>query len=241
MKAVILSAGYGSRLLPLTLEIPKCLVPVKGREILLHQLDALAIAGVTQATIVVGYRHRQIEEFAAARSLPLTVSLVFNPFWSVANSIGSLWVAREHLVDPFCLLNGDTIFDAEVLAGALNRSRGGMGLLVEPTAGSELDDMRVEVNAGQVTAVAKDLPESRTTHRSLGVVISNGADGAYRHALGEVIAREDGPGSYHHAVVAQLAETIGVEAIERDAGYWREIDRPEDIETWNDTHRQERP
>lgn len=238
MKAVILSAGYGSRLLPLTLEIPKCLVPVQGREILLHQLDALAAAGVSEATIVVGYRHRQIEEFVTTRPLPVTVDLVFNPFWAVANSIGSIWVARGQLVDPFCLLNGDTVFEAGMLAGALSRLPRGVGLLVEPDTGPELDDMRVEVAAGQVVAVAKDLPTARTTHRSLGVVVSNGAGDAYRRTLEEVIAREGGANSYHHAVVARLAETVGVAAIERDAGHWREIDRPEDIDAWNETHRQ---
>lgn len=234
MRAVILSAGYGSRLLPLSLDIPKCLVPVKGRAILLHQLDALAIAGVRRATVVVGYRHRQVDEFLAARTLPVDTETLFNPFWSVANSIGSVWAAREHLAAPFCLMNGDTVFDAGVLAAGLARSGADIGLLVEPVAAPELDDMRVEVIDDRVAAVGKDLPEGRTTHRSLGVVTSNGTDGRYRRALDEVIAGEGGYGSYHHAVVARLADTVGVAAIARGEGEWREIDRPEDIATWHD-------
>lgn len=234
MRAIILSAGHGSRLLPLSLEIPKCLVLVKGRPILLHQLHALAIARVTQATVVVGYRHLQVEEFLAAQTLPIAVDVVFNPFWSVANSIGSVWAAREHLAAPFCLMNGDTVFDASVLAGGLARSGDGIGLMVEPIAAPELDDMRVEVIEGRVAAVSKELPEARTTHRSLGVVTSKGRDGGYRQALEEVIAREGGHASYHHAVVARLAETVGVAAVERGEGEWREIDRPEDIATWHE-------
>ena len=237
MKAVILSAGYGSRLLPLTMEIPKCLVKVEGREILLQQLTALAEAGVREAAIVVGYRHRQVREFVAERALPLRVSTVFNPFWSVSNSIGSVWVAREHLLAPFCLLNGDTIFDETVLTEALRQPPPGIGLLVEATRGHILDDMRVAVSDGRVTAVAKDLDPARTTHRSLGVITSTGSDGAYAHALQTVIERDSGHAAYHHAIVAELAATVGVSAIEHQAGKWQEIDRPEDIDAWGQAQR----
>jgi choline kinase len=232
MKAVILSAGYGSRLLPLTMEIPKCLVKVQGREILLRQLATLAEAGIEEAAIVVGYRHRQVRQFIAERALPLRVSTVFNPFWSVSNSIGSVWVAREHLLEPFCLLNGDTIFDETVLTEALRQPPPGIGLLVEATRGNVLDDMRVAVEAGRVTAVAKDLDPARTTHRSLGVITSTGRDGAYAGALQTVIERDSGHAAYHHAIVAELAATVGVSAIEHHAGKWQEIDRPEDIDAW---------
>ena len=237
MKAVILSAGYGSRLLPLTMEIPKCLVKVEGREILLQQLTALSEAGVREAAIVVGYRHRQVREFVAERALPLRVSTVFNPFWSVSNSIGSVWVAREHLLAPFCLLNGDTIFDETVLTEALRQPPPGIGLLVEATRGHILDDMRVAVSDGRVTAVAKDLNPARTTHRSLGVITSTGSDGAYAHALQTVIERDSGHAAYHHAIVAELAATVGVSAIEHQAGKWQEIDRPEDIDAWGQAQR----
>jgi choline kinase len=237
MKAVILSAGYGSRLLPLTMELPKCLVKVEGREILLQQLTALAEAGVREAAIVVGYRHRQVREFVAERALPLRVSTVFNPFWSVSNSIGSVWVAREHLLAPFCLLNGDTIFDETVLTEALRQPPPGIGLLVEATRGHILDDMRVAVSDGRVTAVAKDLDPARTTHRSLGVITSTGSDGAYAHALQTVIERDSGHAAYHHAIVAELAATVGVSAIEHQAGKWQEIDRPEDIDAWGQAQR----
>jgi choline kinase len=237
MKAVILSAGYGSRLLPLTMEIPKCLVKVEEREILLQQLTALAEAGIEEAAIVVGYRHRQVRQFVTERALPLRISTVFNPFWSVSNSIGSVWVAREHLLAPFCLLNGDTIFDETVLTEALRQPPQGIGLLVEATRGHVLDDMRVAVTDSRVTAVAKDLDPARTTHRSLGVITSTGSDGAYAKALQTVIERDSGHAAYHHAIVAELAATVGVSAIEHQAGKWQEIDRPEDIDAWGQTQR----
>jgi choline kinase len=237
MKGIILCAGQGSRLLPLTLEMPKCLVKVQGQEILLHQLSALHTAGIRQAAIVIGYQHRQVLAFLE-RELPVEVFPIFNPFWSVASSIGSVWSARGHLAEPFCLMNGDTVFDASMIDGAVRQAKPGINLLVEETHDLEFDDMRVTVEAGSVVAVSKALPTEKTTHRSLGVILSNDTRGRYLKALDEVISATDGYKAFHHAVIARLAETAGVHAISRDAGAWQEIDRPEDIERWARLHRE---
>jgi choline kinase len=231
MQAVILSAGIGSRLLPLTREIPKCLVEVGGRSILDHQLDALHVAGISEAVIVGGYRYRQIGAHLARSAPPLPVRLVFNPFWSVASSIGSVWMARDRLTDPFCLINGDTVFAADLIAAAVNAPGDGVGLLVEPLRAAVTDDMLVTVANRQVCAVAKDLPLDVATHRSLGVIVSSGGD-AYARALESVIARPGGLNAFHHAVIAELAGYAPVRAIVAGEGAWQEIDNPEDIDAW---------
>ncbi len=231
MQAVILSAGIGSRLLPLTREIPKCLVEVGGRSILDHQLEALHVAGIERAVIVGGYRYRQIGAHLARAAPPLPVRLVFNPFWSVASSIGSVWMARDLLADPFCLMNGDTVFAADLLAAAVQAPGEGVGLLVEPLRAAAVDDMLATVANRQVCAVAKDLPLDVATHRSLGVIVSNGGD-AYVHALENVIARPGGLNAFHHAVIAELAGYAPVRAIVAGEGAWQEIDQPEDIVAW---------
>jgi choline kinase len=234
MKGIILSAGNGTRLLPLTSEMPKCLVDVGGRAILDHQLDALAKADVEQAIVVVGYRGTQVAAHLAAHAPPLPVTLVANPFWAVSSSIGSVWAARVHLADRFCLMNGDTVFAAAIVAGAIAAASDGIGLLVEPIAAPELDDMLVELDDACVRAVAKTLDPARAHHRSLGVIVSAGGT-AYRDALDAVIAGDNGIHAYHHDVVARLARTVGVTAIVDRHGGWQEIDRPEDIERWTHT------
>ena len=236
MKGIILSAGVGSRLLPLTENLPKCLVEVDGRAILDHQLDALCAAGITEVVIVGGYRFPQIAEHIARSRPPLAIDLVFNPFWSVASSIGSVWMARDHLDAPFCLMNGDTVFDASVVERAIGHGGPGLGLLVEPLRDPQLDDMLAIVTDGLIEAVAKDLPVEKATHRSLGVILSFSADGAYRDALEQVIAAPGGLNAYHHAIIARLAATYGVSAVVNDAGAWQEIDRPEDISGWTRDH-----
>lgn len=235
MQAVILSAGIGSRLLPLTREIPKCLVEVGGRSILDHQLDALHAAGIGQAVIVGGYRYRQIGAHLVRATPPLPVRLLFNPFWSVASSIGSVWMARDLLHTPFCLMNGDTVFDTALIAAAVRAPGDGVGLLVEPLRDAAPDDMLVTVVNGQVCAVAKDLAPDIATHRSLGVIVSNGGD-AYADALESVIARPGGLNAFHHAIIAELAGYAPVRAIVAGEGAWQEIDQPDDIAAWAGQH-----
>ncbi|NTS65267.1 NTP transferase domain-containing protein [Sphingomonas sp. HHU CXW] len=236
MRAIILSAGRGSRLLPLTDLMPKCLVPVGGRAILDHQLDALAEAGVREAIVVAGYRHDQVGAHLATHRPPLAVTLRFNPFWAVSSSIGSVWAAGDMLDDAFCLLNGDTTLTGPILARALAHDgeydRAGVGLVVEPIAQADTDDMLVRVAGGRVTAVSKALPSDQATHRSLGVVIA-GAQSGYRPVLDRVIAGTDGINAYHHDVVAALATQGAVHAIVEESGGWVEIDRPEDVDRWN--------
>ncbi len=236
MKAIILAAGHGSRLLPLTLTTPKCLVEVGGRAILDHQLDAVAAAGFDGAVVVGGYRIDQIAAHLSARIGGLPTELVFNPFWSIANSIGSVWAARAYLEEPFALMNGDTVFDAPILRAAVADRVAGVTLVIEPLAEPGLDDMLVEADGDRIVAVGKHLVGHSATARSLGLIVSTGGT-TYADALRAVIGEEDGIHAYHHAVVRRAAETVGVHAlrIAPDAR-WQEIDRPEDIAQWQHDH-----
>ena len=232
--AILLCAGLGSRLLPLTADRPKCLIEVGGRTILEHQLDALRAAGVAGATVVGGYRFDRLAAFVAARwPAAERPELVFNPFYALSSSIGSVWAARHRLDGSFCLLNGDTVYDPALVADGLARARPGLNLFVEPIAVPEPDDMLVRLDGATVAAVGKDLPPSLARHRSLGFVVARAGDGAgYAQALERTIAGVDGAQAYHHAVVDRVAHEGAVHAVSFAGGLWTEIDRPEDVARW---------
>ncbi len=233
MRAIILAAGQGTRLLPFTRDHPKCLVPVGGKAILDHQLDVLRASGVGDIVIVGGYRIDRLEQHLSqmpARSRP---GLLCNPFWPVANSISSVWTARFQMEGDFCLLNGDTIFAADLVAPALAAAGAGVSLLVEETQDFQLDDMLVAVDGTKVRAVGKTLEEGTAAHRSLGFIIARGGGPqAYLAALEEVICAEGGYGRFHHAIVDRLAWDGLVTALPSGGPGWAEIDRPEDIALW---------
>ena len=233
MKAIILAAGLGSRLLPLTADRPKCLVPAGSRTILEHQLLALRAAGIDDVTVVGGYRYDRLVEFVDRLDDDLRPKLIFNPFFAVSSSIGSVWAARDLLDGPFLLLNGDTLYEAAPLREALSRLPEGISLFIEPAVEPEADDMRVNAQLGKVLEVGKTLDPQRAEYRSLGIVACPDADGGtYRAALDEVIAAPGGEQRFHHDVVDLLARRLRVSAVTLNPGTWQEIDSPADIDRW---------
>src|SRR5690242_21866029 len=97
MKAIILSAGQGSRLGHLVDDRPKCLIEFNGRSLLDRQLDTLEASRVHDAVVVTGFHDELVNAAIAARTGGPNVRTVFNPFYKVADNTGSLYMARAEL------------------------------------------------------------------------------------------------------------------------------------------------
>lgn len=236
MKAILLCAGRGSRLLPLTDHMPKALVPVDGKAILDHQIDNFRAAGVTEFVIIAGYRAPAIAAHVRRYAGEVPVTLLFNPFWSLSSSIASLWLAREHLIGDFCVANGDVIISADILRQAQRDITGGVHLLVQE-GGEHQDDMRVALNRGKttthayITAVGKKLPREAAPYRSLGVIYCRDDQGSYQGEIDRIMAKDNGPQAFHHQAVHSLAQKQRVTPLFAK-GDWMEIDSTDDIAAW---------
>ncbi|MHC2296167.1 phosphocholine cytidylyltransferase family protein [Rhizobium mongolense] len=115
-KAVILAAGFGSRLRPLTDLRPKPLVEVNGTPILHNALRNLEAVGVQEVTIVVGYRKDAIQYACGSRFGGIAIEYVESSVFNKTGSAYSLWLARETLLSGDCyLLEGDVFFEEEAL------------------------------------------------------------------------------------------------------------------------------
>lgn len=114
MRALILVGGYGTRLRPLTLSRPKPLVEFANKPILLHQIEALVEAGVTEVILAVSYRAEQMEKELTAEAAKLGISIIFSHETEPLGTAGPIALAREHLqksTKPFFVLNSDIICD----------------------------------------------------------------------------------------------------------------------------------
>ena len=115
-KAIILSAGQGRRLLPLTENKPKCLLAIAGRAILQWQLDALLEAGIEEISVITGFRSDLVEQLLRSEYPDITgIEVIYNPFFNVSDNLASCWLARSSMDSDFLLINGDTIFEHSVL------------------------------------------------------------------------------------------------------------------------------
>ena len=120
MQAVILAAGQGTRLRPLTDHRPKCLVEVHGKPILQHQLEALCSVGIRECVIVVGHRATQVRRMFGERFRDLSITYVENELFDRTNNIYSLWLARQEIRGDMLLLEGDVVFEHALLADLLD-------------------------------------------------------------------------------------------------------------------------
>lgn len=234
MKAVILSAGQGSRLLPLTADRPKCLISFSGRPLLDWQLDSLIANGVDDIAIVVGFRDDQVIEALARRNEQRArITTIFNPFYQVADNLGSVWLARHHLTGDCMILNGDTLVSHQLVARAFAGAVPGINVTIDEKPDYDADDMKVVRTAdGQLTAIGKRLPAEVVNAESIGMILFRG-DGAGRfvQAVDQAMRTPEGTTSWYLKVIHRIARRERVETVKIVGESWAEVDFPEDVPT----------
>ncbi|HEC25187.1 MAG TPA: phosphocholine cytidylyltransferase family protein [bacterium] len=113
--ALLLAAGTGSRLYPLTQNAPKCLTIVNGMSILERLISNLNRHGFKRLVVVTGYMERHIRDFLGHRIGNVEIEYIFSPLYKTTNNIYSLWMARKVINEPFLLLESDLVFDESLL------------------------------------------------------------------------------------------------------------------------------
>jgi choline kinase len=117
--ALLLAAGTGSRLSPLTDMTPKCLVSVNEISILERLILSLQLHNFKRLVVVVGHQAGCIRDFLGARAGGMEITYIISPLYKTTNNIYSLWLARKAIEEPFLLLESDIVFDEALLEDML--------------------------------------------------------------------------------------------------------------------------
>lgn len=121
--ALLLAAGTGSRLAPLTDSTPKCLVTVNEISILERLISSLQKHNFNRLVVVIGHQGESIREYLGTHKQGMDITYITSSLYKTTNNIYSLWLAREVIDEPFLLIESDLVFDTEMLKEMLYPNR----------------------------------------------------------------------------------------------------------------------
>jgi choline kinase len=231
-KAIILSAGQGSRLLPHTQDLPKCLLDLAGRSMLGWQLQGLARAGVKEAVVVTGFRADLVESaLPGITPAGMLVRTSFNPFYKVADNLASCWMVRGELAGPVLTLNGDTLFEPAIARRLLAAPAADITVTIDRKPAYDEDDMKVITAGERLTAIGKKLPMAEVTGESIGFLRFSAAGAASFVAEIERTMRTlEGTSLWYLSAIHRLANVgTDVKVASIEGLQWGELDFPADL------------
>lgn len=226
MKVLIMAAGVGSRISRHLQNQPKCCVDVAGKPLIRHTLELLNRKGINNIALVTGYQekfiHQALEGFAYTR--------YFNPFYRVANSISSVWFARDFLAgDDLIIMNGDVFMEDSVLDLLLADQRSPL-LLADSTRIAEAD-YRFGWQDERLLRYGKQLTNEQTTGEYVGIArLNRDYLVGFRQRVIECVASED-YGIWWEDVIYRTVDEGQLVQVKDVAGhFWAEVDYIEDYE-----------
>ena len=206
MKAIILGAGQGRRLLPLTSNLAKCCLPLHGRSILEWQLSQIAKCDIDEVVVVTGFASEKVDAIVE-KVRGIKVRTLHNPMYAHTDNLGTCWEARFEMDGPFVLMNGDTLFEARILQRLL-----GCGLDYPITLATDtkphydLDDMKIITDDDRLLKVSKQLDIHLVSGESIGLMVfdETGAR-AFTEKLEDMMDKSDALKLWYLSAIDQLA------------------------------------
>ena len=235
MKAVILSAGQGKRLLPMTADCPKCILPVRGRTMIEWQVDELAKCGIDRVTAILGYRADKVEKILRRRYGSNRVKTVYNAAYAVSDNLVSCWAANDEMSSDFVLLNGDTLFEAAVLKRLLDSDTNPVTVVVSQKSQYDEDDMKVELDGGRLVRIGKDLLPDQVDAESIGMILfRDQGPMLFRNALEKALRDSSSQTKWYLSVIDEMAQSMPVWTCTIRGLQWCEVDYPADLKLAED-------
>ena len=200
MKVLILGAGQGKRLLPLTEDIPKALLDIGGKRLIERQIEAFAACGITEFVVLTGYRADLMDQVLGQVediSNGLTIRTVHNPFYAVSDNLASCWMAREEMDGDFIQVNGDNLFKADMVEALIKAPQGPVTVVISRKREYDNDDMKVMLDGDRLTEIGKTLPLEAVNAEAVGMYRFSG----------------EGPGLYRGVLERAMQDPVGAQTM----------------------------
>jgi len=167
LKAIILCAGQGRRLKPLTNNLPKCLLPIKSKTILEHIIENTIEAGIDEIFLVTGFRRHLIEDVVNQREFR-QVKFIYNDEYSRTNTAFSLNLALKSLGSDFVLMNGDVFFDKGILTELIDHPNKNC-VVVDNRIHLDEEEVKVIAHKNRLLRISKELEPKDCLGEAIGI------------------------------------------------------------------------
>jgi len=227
--ALLLAAGTGSRLFPLTKSSPKCLTLVNDTSILERLVDNLKKQGFTRLVIVTGYKNECIMDFLGNKSGDLSIEYIHSPLYRTTNNIYSLWMARNIINEPFVLFESDLVLNSTLLDEMVFPDKMAIAEM-QPW----LNGTTVSVNAmNQVTQFQEGTTDTYSDIRYKTVNIYSFSLSSWRAVVKKLnqYISEGSVNCYYETVFSEMVDnkSLTFESVTFDHKPWYEIDTIYDL------------
>lgn len=226
MKALILAAGLGTRLAPITNDRPKSLVPVNGKPILMKQIENLHENGITDITIVSGYKADILEK--AVHQLYPEIKIIESVDYATTNNMYSAYIARESIGENgFLMMNADVYYDSSVIKALLedkaeNAIVTDIGTYIE-------ESMKVVEVEGRLVKISKTITPEEALGASIDVYkFSKEGGRAFFAKCAEYIEEKNELKMWSEVALNDILSEVVFKACPLK-GRWLEIDNHDDL------------
>jgi choline kinase len=231
VKAVLLVAGMSSRLRPLTDDLPKCLLTVAGEPILRRCIDALVGAGIGELVVVTGFLEHKIRA-AVDTWFTGRVTYCHNAIYTQTQNGASLLCARAAVEgQPFVMLDGDIVFDPEVLEAVVWSTHHDC-LALRPADDLGDEEVKVVLDGDLVQRIHVSLPPAGAAGESIGIEKFSAATSSILFStIEQRIAEHGAKTEYYEKAFDQLCQErqLALHAVDVGKHYCAEIDTAEDL------------
>jgi len=222
VRAIIMAAGVGSRLLGINGGRPKCLISAGDQTLLGRMIGQLRDRGIRDISVITGYKSALLEE-----TLPPWVDRIHNPFYSVTNSIASLWLAREFLTGDTLLMNADLYFEPEVLDTALAQTH--PVAMLSDHRRIETADFRFRTRGECILEASKHISDLETDCEYVGIVrLDWSFIEVFRTRLEEMITRGCFSDWWEAVLYSFLGGDVDIKCADVSGAFWTEVDHAVD-------------
>ena len=219
MNYIILAAGVGTRLHPLTNESPKCLYKLDDKMTIIERTVAMINNNDStgKVIIVTGFFEEKIRERITKFN---NVEFIYNPFYKVTNSIASLWFARQYLSDDVTILNADIVFDKKLCESIITKKIEGAFVLV---------DSSIKTDGDSVTVMSKNLKEYYAEYAGI-TKLDKISSGLLKSEIDEMVVKGYYDQWYENALVQMIfMYNFELRYFDICAYHWTEVDNVDDL------------